>query len=47
MPPTPRWQPSLFMSEPTVQAHVSRPFTKPDVTSRVHIATVVHDAEQP
>jgi DNA-binding NarL/FixJ family response regulator len=37
---------SLFMSEATVKAHVSRLFTKLDVTSRVHIAIVVHDAGQ-
>ena len=36
---------SLFMSEATVKAHVSRLFTKLDVTSRVHIAIVVHDAD--
>jgi DNA-binding NarL/FixJ family response regulator len=35
---------SLFMSEATVKAHVSRLFTKLDVTNRVHIAIVVHDA---
>ncbi len=35
---------SLFMSEATVKAHVSRLFTKLDVASRVHIAIVVHDA---
>ena len=37
---------SLFMSEATVKAHVSRLFTKLDVTNRVHIAIVVHDAGQ-
>jgi DNA-binding NarL/FixJ family response regulator len=37
---------SLFMSEATVKAHVSRLFTKLDVTNRVQIAIVVHDAEQ-
>lgn len=37
---------SLFMSEATVKAHVSRIFTKLDVTSRVQIAIVVHDAGQ-
>ena len=37
---------SLFMSEATVKAHVSRLFTKLNVTSRVHIAIVVHDASQ-
>ena len=35
---------SLFMSEATVKAHVSRLFTKLDVTNRVQIAIVVHDA---
>jgi len=35
----------LFMSEATVKAHVSRLFTKLDVTNRVQIAIVVHDAE--
>jgi DNA-binding NarL/FixJ family response regulator len=37
---------SLFMSEATVKAHVSRLFIKLDVTNRVHIAIVVHDAGQ-
>ena len=37
---------SLFMSEATVKAHVSRLFTKLDVNSRVQIAIVVHDADQ-
>ena len=36
---------SLFMSEATVKAHVSRLFTKLDVTNRVQIAIVVHDAD--
>ncbi len=36
---------SLFMSEATVKAHVSRLLSKLDVTNRVHIAIVVHDAE--
>jgi DNA-binding NarL/FixJ family response regulator len=36
---------ALFMSEATVKAHVSRLFTKLDVTNRVQIAIVVHDAE--
>ena len=45
-PPTPRWPPSLFMSEATVKAHVSRLFTKLDVANRVQIAIVVHDADQ-
>jgi DNA-binding NarL/FixJ family response regulator len=37
---------SLFMSEATVKAHVSRLFAKLDVTNRVQIAIVVHDADQ-
>ena len=37
---------SLFMSEATVKAHVSRLFTKLDVANRVQIAIVVHDANQ-
>ena len=37
---------SLFMSEATVKAHVSRLFTKLDVTNRVQIAILVHDADQ-
>jgi len=37
---------ALFMSEATVKAHVSRLFTKLDVTNRVQIAIVVHDADQ-
>ena len=37
---------SLFMSEATVKAHVSRLFVKLDVTGRVQVAIVVHDAEQ-
>jgi DNA-binding NarL/FixJ family response regulator len=36
---------SLFMSEATVKAHVSRLFTKLDVANRVQIAILVHDAE--
>jgi DNA-binding NarL/FixJ family response regulator len=36
---------SLFMSEATVKAHVSRLFTKLDVASRVQIAILVHDAD--
>ena len=36
---------SLFMSEATVKAHVSRLFTKLDVASRVQIAIVAHDAD--
>ena len=35
---------SLFMSEATVKAHVSRLFTKLDVSNRVQIAILVHDA---
>jgi DNA-binding NarL/FixJ family response regulator len=35
---------SLFMSEATVKSHVSRLFAKLDVTNRVQIAIVVHDA---
>ncbi len=35
----------LFLSEATVKAHVSRLFTKLDVTNRVQIAIVVHDAD--
>jgi DNA-binding NarL/FixJ family response regulator len=38
---------SLFMSEATVKAHVSRLFTKLDVTNRVQIAIVVQDANRP
>lgn len=34
---------SLFMSEATVKAHVSRLFAKLDVANRVHVAIVVHD----
>ena len=37
---------TLFMSEATVKAHVSRLFSKLDVTNRVQIAIVVHDADQ-
>jgi DNA-binding NarL/FixJ family response regulator len=37
---------SLFMSEATVKAHVSRLFTKLGVTNRVQIAIVVHEADQ-
>ena len=33
---------SLFMSEATVKAHVSRLFTKLGVTNRVQIAILVH-----
>ena len=38
---------SLFMSEATVKAHVSRLLTKLDVANRVQVAIVVHDADQP
>jgi len=34
----------LYLSVPTVKAHVSRLFEKLDVTNRVQIAIVVHDA---
>ena len=34
----------LFLSVPTVKAHVSRVFDKLEVTNRVQIAMVVHDA---
>jgi DNA-binding NarL/FixJ family response regulator len=37
---------ALFMSEATVKSHVSRLLTKLDVANRVHIAIVVHDADQ-
>jgi DNA-binding NarL/FixJ family response regulator len=37
---------TLFMSEATVKAHVSRLFTKLQVASRVQLAILVHDAEQ-
>ena len=35
---------SLFMSEATVKAHVSRLLTKLEVTNRVQVAILVHDA---
>jgi DNA-binding NarL/FixJ family response regulator len=35
---------TLFMSEPTVKAHVSRLLTKLDVANRVQVAILVHDA---
>jgi DNA-binding NarL/FixJ family response regulator len=38
---------SLFMSEATVKAHVSRLLTKLDAANRVQIAIVVHDATSP
>ena len=37
---------SLVMSEATVKAHVSRLLTKLEVSNRVQIAIVVHDADQ-
>jgi DNA-binding NarL/FixJ family response regulator len=37
---------SLYMSEATVKAHVSRLLTKLDASNRVQIAIVVHDADQ-
>ena len=37
---------SLFMSEATVKAHVSRLLSKLDVNNRVQIAILVHDAGQ-
>ena len=37
---------TLFMSEATVKAHVSRQLNKLDVANRVQIAIVVHDADQ-
>jgi DNA-binding NarL/FixJ family response regulator len=37
---------SLYMSEATVKAHVSRLLSKLDVSNRVQIAIVVHDADQ-
>jgi DNA-binding NarL/FixJ family response regulator len=36
---------SLYMSEATVKAHVSRLLTKLDVSNRVQIALLVHDAD--
>ena len=36
---------ALYMSEATVKAHVSRLLTKLDVTNRVHVAILVHDAQ--
>ncbi len=36
----------LFLSVPTVKAHVSRLFEKLDVTNRVQISIAVHDADQ-
>jgi DNA-binding NarL/FixJ family response regulator len=38
--------PDRFMSEATVKSHVSPLFAKLDVANRVHIAIVVHDANQ-
>ncbi len=37
---------SLFMSEATVKAHVSRLLSKLDVSNRVQVAILVHDAAQ-
>ena len=37
---------SLFMSEATVKAHVSRLLSKLDLSNRVQIAILVHDAAQ-
>jgi DNA-binding NarL/FixJ family response regulator len=37
---------ALFMSEATVKSHVSRLLTKLAVANRVHIAIVVHDANE-
>jgi len=37
---------SLYMSEATVKAHVSRLLSKLDVSNRVQVAIVVHDADQ-
>jgi len=37
---------ALYMSEATVKAHVSRLLTKLDVSNRVQIAILVHDAAQ-
>ena len=37
---------TLYMSEATVKAHVSRLFTKLAVANRVQIAILVHDAQQ-
>jgi len=34
------------MSEAMVKAHVSRLFSKLEVANRVHIAIVMHDADQ-
>jgi DNA-binding NarL/FixJ family response regulator len=35
----------LFMSQATVKAHISRIFTKLDVTNRVQVAITMHDAD--
>jgi DNA-binding NarL/FixJ family response regulator len=37
---------SLFMSEATVKAHVSRLLSKLDLSNRVQVAILVHDASQ-
>ena len=34
----------LYLSVPTVKAHIGRLFTKLEVTNRVQIAICVHDA---
>lgn len=36
---------ALFMSVPTVKAHVSRILAKLDLNNRVQIALLVHDAD--
>ncbi len=36
---------SLYMSEATVKAHVSRLLTKLEVANRVHVAILVHDSQ--
>ena len=41
---TPRSPAELYLSVPTVKAHVSRLFEKLEVTNRVQIAICVHDA---
>jgi DNA-binding NarL/FixJ family response regulator len=37
---------ALFLSEATIKAHVSRLFSKLEVTNRVQISILVHDADQ-
>ena len=34
----------LFMSQATVKAHISKIFTKLDITNRVQVAITMHDA---